>query len=346
MALRLAVVIALLLLGASGSGGERAEGWASGPMRFGIGDRLTVLSGGEWVSLAERAATAGIRPDYLQVWLTRGWRTSWIPRERLQGLAARGVTPVFVHYFFGDEISRERVTEEREEWHASLRRMARVARHAGSALIVLEPEFNIEPPAGETAIVDWPGFADEIRTALRLIRAEAPHAKIGVCAGDFYPDQNLGVLGTVAAELDFLAFQEMRGSTDPVHTRSGYLRVGWDSVRYARYLRERFGKPILLAYVAVSSHGGWEARQAEALRDLHDARGALREQGVFGMIYFQLQDDPEHAGYFGAAERRFGLIREDGSPKPAFYVFQTLIERPAPTSAETPSRTAIPAKPR
>ncbi len=322
--------------------------WAAGPMRVGIGDRLTVLSGGEWVSLAARAERAGVRPDYLQIWLTRGWRATWVPREGLHDLAERGITPVFVHYFFGDEISRERIVEEREAWHASLRRMARIARTAGEALVVLEPEFNINPPPGETATVDWPGFADEVRAALRVIRAEAPRLKVGICAGDFYPDLNLQVLDAVAGELDFLAFQEMRGATDPVVDRSGYLRVGREAVRYARYLRGRFGKPILLGYVAVSSYGpDWETRQQEAILDLVDAQAALLEQGVFGIVYFQLQDDPEHRGYFGPAEREFGLIDARGRAKPAFRAFLRLLERPAASPATAnPRHSPTPPTPR
>lgn len=350
---RIFVLIAVLLALVGGapaptaeSRGEGGESWAQGPMRVGIGDRLTVLRGGEWLPMAEQIEKVGFRPDYLEFWLTRGWRASWIPRSRLRDLEERGMTPVFVHYFFGDEISRERIQDEREEWHASLRRMARVARGAKSALVVLEPEFNIDPPQGEQATVDWSGFAEEIRVALRIIRGEAPHLKIGICAGDFYPDLNLDVLDAVAEDLDFLAFQEMRAVTDAVHSRSGYLRVGWDAVRYARYLRRRFGKPILLAYVAVSSHGGWEERQAEALRDLVDAQDALREQGVFGVIYFQLQDDPEHIGFFGAAERRFGLIDAEGHPKPAFYAFRELMERREATRAAPARRTPILAIPR
>ncbi len=349
MPLRIAVALLAMLFAPSPVGSE--ESWAAGPMRFGVGDRLTVLSGEEWVPMAGRLEQAGLEADYLELWLTRGWRDSWIPEERLRDLGDRGITPVFVHYFFGDEISRERILKDRKEWHQSLRRMARLARRAGAPLIVLEPEFNNEPPPGETATLDWPGFAGEIRAALRVIRAEAPKARIGICAGDFFPDLNLDVLDGVAAELDFLAFQEMRGSTDPASRRSGYLRVGWDAVRYARYLRQRFRKPILLAYVAVSSHGGWEQHQAEALRDVMDARDALREQGVFGLIYFQLQDDPEHTGYFGDAERAFGLIDAEGRAKPAFYAFRALIaKRGARVSAEPDRpmpvhRTATPAKP-
>ena len=81
--------------------------------------------------------------------MTRGWRSSWLPRVRIRELEARGVAPVFVHYFFGDEISRERIEDEREEWHASLRRLGRVATpQRAAARLLLQPR----PPAGTAAV--------------------------------------------------------------------------------------------------------------------------------------------------------------------------------------------------
>ena len=160
-----------------------------------------------------------------------------------------------------------------------------------------------------------------------MIRDVAPNALVGVCPGDFPGTPNLEpVLGEVAEDLDFLAFQEMRAVTDPSPPRANYLDVAGAAVDYARYLKRAFNLPILLAYVAVSSHGGWEERQATALRGFAGKREALREAGVFGLIYFQLRDDPRHRGYFGIAERSFGLLRADGTAKPALEAFRSLAE--------------------
>lgn len=301
--------------------GERTSTEA---MRFGVGDRLTLQKKGDWVGLAGEARRLGAPTDYLQLWLTRGWQRSWVPDEELQRLVDAGTTPVLVHYFFGDEMSRERLLEKREEWHASLRRLGQLARSVSPVMIVLEPEFNNDPPAGETHSVAWNGFAKELRRAIKIVRDEAPNAQIGICAGDFFPTFDLEKIRPVANSVDFMAFQEMRAITDAERERSGYLRVGWDAVRYARYLRREFGKPILLAYAAISSHGGWEEEQAQAIRDIHDAKSALAEQGVFGVIYFQLFDDPDHVGYFGDAEASFGLVTHGGRPKPAFWAFKEL----------------------
>jgi len=116
----------------------------------------------------------------------------------------------------------------------------------------------------------------------------------------------------------------MRADTDPAAAREGYLSVGKTAVEYASYLHSTFELPILLAYLAVSSHGGWEAEQAAAISELGAHRAALRNAGVFGVMYFQLYDDPAHVGYFGDAEPHFGLLRADGTAKPALQAFRAL----------------------
>ncbi len=298
------------------------------PLRFGVGDRLTLRTGAAdaraWRPLADRARQLGIPLDYLEIWLPRGWDESWLPRSELQALERRGTVPILVHYFFGDAVSRERIEAERQDWYASVERLARIAAPLASVLIVLEPEFNNEPPPGETRAVEWSGLTAAFRGAMRRIRAIAPRAQLGICAGDFYPDRDLGRLASLASEIDFTAFQEMRAASDPDRHRPDYLHVGAWATRYARYLRETFGKPVLLAYVAVSSYGGWEAEQAFAVSDLTRHRDELRRAGVFGVVYFQLQDDPEHRGYFGPAERNFGLIDARGRVKPALRAFLEL----------------------
>jgi len=294
-------------------------------IRFGIGDRLTLpRADQQWQPLARRARQLRVPLDYLQIWLPRGWQEAWLPVPELRALQEHGTLPVFVHYFFGDAISGERIQAQRAAWHASLERLARAAAPLGPVLIVVEPEFNTDPPPGETATLEWAGAVAAFRAALRRVRSLAPEARLGICAGDFYPDLNLDGLAPLAGDLDFVAFQEMRARSDPEARRPGYLRVGAQATRYARYLRETFDRPVLLAYVAVSSHGGWEAEQAFAIRDLARHRGALQRAGVFGVIYFQLQDDPTHTGYFGAAERHFGLTDAAGRPKPALRAFREL----------------------
>lgn len=297
----------------------------------GVGDRLISVDGkGATRSTLDAARAHGLDPDMLALWLTRDWQPDWLPSSHLKALSRRGVTPVVVHYWFGDAISQQRFEAQRDAWYSSLWNMAQEIRMKGRVLVVLEPEFNQPAANGETSVLDWPGFADDLRAAARMIREQAPNALVGVCPGDFPgPPRLEGALGPVASELDFIAFQEMRAATDPEAKRAHYLDVGDAALDFARYLRRAFGRPLLLGYVAVSSQGGWEARQSRALRNLVERRADLLREGVFGALYFQLVDDPDHVGYFGAAERSFGLVRSDGSAKPALKVFRQLGEVPA-----------------
>jgi hypothetical protein len=315
---------------ALGAGAEPLDLRDTSRLRIGIGDRLAVQREGRWVSTLAELDRRKIRVDMIEIWLTSDWRPDWIPRERLDELAARNVTPVIVHYFFGDDISQERFEDRRDAWYSSLWEMAQRIRGDASVLVILEPEFNVAPPKGETAITSWPEFADDLRAAAKLIRKQAPNALVGTCPGDFQGAPLLEpVLGPVADDLDFLAFQEMRASTDPDRHREGDLPVGRAALDYARYLKRAFGRPILLGYVAVSSYGGWEEQQARALRELMTNSRELRDAGVWGLVYFELFDDVRHSGYFGDAERHFGLLTKDGRQKPALEVFRALGTLPA-----------------
>jgi hypothetical protein len=334
---RLAAGLCLLLgLACAGPAGEfggdesavRPRSLPGSPVRLlaGVGDRIESHPLEPDLRWLAEARAHDLPTDLFQIWLPRDWWRHWSPGDELQRMADEGTVPVVVHYFFGDGISRQRVLAQRDEWHASLRRLGRAIRIDGPVLVVLEPEFNDDPPAGESRITDWPGFAGELAEAVRIVRDGAPNALVGVCAGDFSPDRNLQrVLEPVAHRLDFLAYQEMRAASSSEAAAPGYLDVGQSAVDYARYLQQSFGKPILLAYVAVSSWGGWEKRQAEALAGLARERRSLRRAGVFGVVYFQLRDDPEHEGYFGPAEKHFGLLDARGREKPAAAAFRELV---------------------
>jgi len=305
--------------------------WLTHPERLmlGVGDRLTLQQGerSRWVLGEARERSLDV--ELLQIWLPRGWKESWVPQGEVARLHREGVTPVFVHYFLGDHASRQIFDSVQDEWYASLWRLAQVARGDRPVLVILEPEFNIAPPSGDTALIDWPGFGDHLVAAAKMLREEAPNILVGTCPGDFPgPPRLEATLGRAADSLDFIAFQEMRASTAPSVGRADYLDVGRSAVDYANYLQRAFGRPLLLGYLAISSHGGWEEKQAGVLRGIKKRRDALLGAGVFGLVYFQLFDDPKHVGYFGSAERDFGLVTRDGRPKPALEVFRELGRAP------------------
>jgi hypothetical protein len=326
----LALAAALALFAAAWPSGAGRSAWAgesAGRLRIGVGDRLSILREGKRVPTDVLARELGQRVDYVQIWLTRDWKEDWIPRAKLEELSQRGVTPVIVHYFFGDDLSKERFEAARDAWYTSIWRLAQQASIDAPVMVILEPEWNQPALAGETSLTAWPGFADQLAAAARMIRRDAPHALVSTCPGNFPGPPDLErVLGPASKHLDFLAFQEMRAATGPNARKPGYLDVGRSSSEFAAYLWRAFGKPILIGYVAVSSGGGWEEQQAQALESLAARRDALLRSGVFGVIYFQLFDDPHHQGFFGSAEKHFGLVDGDGRRKPAWQAFRKLAE--------------------
>lgn len=326
------LLLALLAIGLASEGqAQRAPDWLVEPdqIKLGIGDRIRMRSGkradGDWRSLPDDARSLGLRTELFQIWLPKGWSEEWVSRDDLVALSSRGITPVLVHYYYGDDISKEHVERERSEWYASLWRLTELARIDAPVLVILEPEFNNAPPRGETAILDWPWFGKDLAAGAKMIRERAPNTLVGTCPGDFPgPPRLEGVLTGVADDLDFIAFQEMRATTDPDRKRPGYEDVAGTAVAYAQYLQRAFGRPILIGYVAISSYGRWEKMQSRVFRGFADKRQELLDAGVFGFVYFQLRDDPAHTGYFGKAERHFGLVRADGTKKPGLRAFRDL----------------------
>src|SRR5687767_14212707 len=93
----------------------------------------------------------------------------------------------------------------------------------------------------------------------------------------------------------------------------------------ARYLQSAFGKPSLVTDLALSSFpsGDFERAQALVAAQVFARIGELKDAGVRGVLYRMLVDNPafDTSNYHGEAERHWGLLRADGSEKPAFAHF-------------------------
>ena len=293
-------------------------------MLIGVGDRLRFnLEGdrGKGQLLHRWARNNGAPVNAQAIWLTRNWEEGWASREDLERMVAEGVVPVLILYYFAGDISRNYVIEHRQEWYFYLMKVAALAAIDAPVLIVLEPEFNDGTNAAGTVISNWPGFNEIVIDGIYLLRSMAPNLLVGICPGDFGSEDLEPSIGEVVQYSDFVAFQEMRASTQPSETNAHYEDVTERALGYADYLYTTFDKPVLLAYAATSTHDGWEQVQADVVDHLFEARGELKERGVFGILYFMLFDDPDHVGYFGPAEREFGLVKANGEPKAGWQAF-------------------------
>ena len=306
---------------------------------MGVGDRFThqfpEVDGQEdkpSVVTHEWARDNGAPVNAQAIWLTRDWNDSWgVDRGDLVRMSRDGVVPVLMLYYFGDRISPQVVLEERDAWYLYLMKVAALAAIDHPVLVVLEPEYNDETNDRRTTVVNWPGFNEVVIDGIYLLRSLAPNLLVGIGPGDFGTQDLELSMGEIAQYSDFIAYQEMRASTRPNVISHEFEDVSENALAYSYYLQQLFDKPILLAYVAVSTYppdSDWEQFQADVITNLFDTNFAeLAEHGVFGALYFMAFDDPQHTGYYGAAEAHFGLARTDGSLKPGFEAFAEAVSK-------------------
>lgn len=180
------------------------------------------------------------RAGFMTLWVTRSWDESWYPVRDLQEALDRGMTPVFLDWYFGDGLldgdRRDIAPEALGAYANHSRRFGRfLGQFDGDILVVMEPELN------KPWVEAWPEFGNIIRKhGIAEIRAgiEEMNAKTGKETFAFFGvtlnDNGLrdptiadGVYGTKAKgdsygwqlsrdllevlrpDLDFVGFQEI-----------------------------------------------------------------------------------------------------------------------------------------
>jgi len=263
------------------------------------------------------------------VWVTRDFQADWFDHNDLAWLNSNGITPVLIFYYFGDEISQEEVLREYDAYVEWMHRALAVLAGDYPAIVVLEPEFNNEID-GERNVKRWKPFSDLMIQSAAEVRHYMPKARVGVCPGDYRACDLWDGLSPTIPYMDFFAFQELWGSTRTNYLNDDYEDISDFALLYATYLSVVFQKPILLAYLGISTYEAhndgnhWDKIQADVLRSFRLRLEHFLHVRLFGMLYFCLYDDPSPGGYFGPAGVDWGLIDEKGKPKRAFQEFVEL----------------------
>ncbi len=185
------------------------------------------------------------RAAFVVMWVTPKWQPYWFPVHEVQRAIDIGITPVFVHWYFGDRLNgdhvRERVVASLDDYGHHTRRLGQyIGQLDGDVLISVEPEFNT------AAIEDWPEFGSILRrhgieNLERAIHEEnaftghVTRAKIGttlVDTGSRDPDalditfrnkalgdrrgwdRSIPLIEALEPSLDFLGFQQI---VSPLH---------------------------------------------------------------------------------------------------------------------------------
>jgi hypothetical protein len=314
-----------LELRSADAGGNRAEArdatfaTIETDFEWGVGGWSFQL-GGTWRPAPEVFAEDGVASmGFVQAWVGGGSWTDWFSADDVRAMVEAGYTPDIIHYFFGDP-TLEQVQAERDAFLADIRTLAQILADSGvgdRTIVTLEPEFN------QDGISTWDGWNDLMIEAMTILR-ETGGAKVGLLAGDWDIDHQLPTcMGRAAAFSDFVAFQEMRGSTRDT-PEEAYAVVD-NAIRFSHYLARTFLRPVRWGYAMVSDYGGWTEVQRRVVAELCERAGELQGNGVTAISWMSYMDSEAGGGYFGEAESHKGLRTSAGEGKPAFYVWRECI---------------------
>jgi len=285
--------------------------------QYGVGGWSFHL-GDKWIPAPEVYAQDGIPHAFTQAWIGGDGWTDWMKADGIAGMKAAGLTPEVIHYFFGDPVLSD-VQARKDAFLADIDKLAVVIESSGvgdQVIVTLEPEYN----QGEVAA--WDGWNDLMIDAIQRLHAKG--AKVGLLPGDWDIEHLTPIsMGRAAALADFVAFQEMRASTQD--TPQEAAQVVSKAIRFSHYLSRKFLKPVRWGYVMVSDYGGWTYVQRDVVVELCERHKELEAAGVVAVSWMSYIDHPGSNGYFGEGEAHKGLKLFDGTPKPAFEVWKECV---------------------
>jgi hypothetical protein len=293
---------------------------AQQPVRFGID-----------VASARETVNKGLPMTYGSMW-AGSWnqKSGWGGIEsQLKSAKANGLVPVIQWWYWGDDISpkavengcwdaRQGVRKDKSAWYRLSSELAdliiRVMGPGSPALVVIEPEFN------KNGIESYEPFDGLLSEEVKIFHRQG-NIKAGIGFGNWNHEQ-WSRFSDAVAKSDFVGTQLLQSSIRDAGT---YLKTVDTLINGARDLHGKFNKPCLIVDLALSSYpqSQYEARQAAVIKELFARLSELKSAGVRGVIWRQLADDPKFdtSNYHGMAERFWGLLKADGTPKAAFEPF-------------------------
>ena len=277
---------------------------------------------------------AGAPPAYGQTWVGKWIKTSgWGSFEsQLRTMRDSGVTPVIQWYYWGDDISPNCVKygcegRTKGEWDAMAKELATRAKNVMGTrtfYVVVEPEFQ------KNGIEDWETFDGYLENQANLIKGAAPSAKIVTGFGHW---GNWDLFDRAVAASDMVGFQVLRGSTRD--TKEKAVATADYMISLTKQLKARWGKSVMVYDLGISTYGGWESTQEQALKNVIAKRAALDEAGVKAIVWRYVNDNSLSKGYFGEAEKYWGVKRTDGSKKPAYDELIALLKGSSTSTTST-----------
>jgi len=259
----------------------------------------------------------------VSIWITKDFNfKKWFqPKSINQHIVKKGYTPIFIIYWFRDDLSPKFIKKHKNEYFKFLKKCNKyLSRIKGNKYIILNPEYN------ENGVESWSGFNDIMKKSYKILKTRK--RMIGYGLGDFGIYENTFDYGAFKAfdksfkavkYFDFIAFQEMRATTR--NSKSAILNTPYRSLEFAKYLHQKYHKPTFLAYLALSSYKGKDL-QAEVYKRYSQLLPIFKKEAdLIGFNIFHLFDRPQQVGYFQQAEKHFGILDLKGNKKPSYFWF-------------------------
>jgi len=264
----------------------------------------------------------------VSIWITKDWEEPWYDVQTTQKLMNRGYTPMFIFYWFGDDISPKYVQKNEKAYFVALKKfIIYMKKLHGQKIVVLNPEYNM------FGTEEWEPMNNIFLKSYKMLR-EDKQVIVGPCIGDFGDYKYVNEpeewrlfdksISKAAKQADFIAFQEMRALTK--NTKGDILRTPKRAYNFSKYLYKKYKKPTLLAYLAISSYGkGGEDIESRVYKGFVRYLPKMKKEAklmLFGTFHYF--DYPGHVGYFNKAEEFFGLLKKDATPKKALKYYNEL----------------------
>ena len=290
------------------------------------------LSSGKknYINITEVLQKKSHKTNSVAIWITKNWQENWFDIKTVQQkIIDKGYTPMFIFYWFADEINPEYIKKYKKDYFVTLRRFSKYLKKLnGQKIVVLNPEYNMAKTG------EWEPMNEIFLESYKILRDSDPQVIVGPCVGDFgnytstYEPKEWKLfdksLKYAVKKADFIAFQEMRALTK--NSPSDIRLTAKRAYEFSKYLYKTYKKPTLLAYVAISSYGkNGEKIQANAYKSFVKYLPKMKKDAklmLFGTFHYF--DYPGHVGYFGPAEEFFGVLRNDGTKKPSFKYYNKL----------------------
>lgn len=279
------------------------------------------------VNITEAVESLTPNVNAISMWITKDWNSTWYEAKIVQKeIVDKGYTPVFIFYWFGDEISVPYIKKHKESYFQTLENFTQYLKKIdGKKIVILNPEYNM------SGVEKWKGMNEIFLKSFGIVR-QASETIVGPCVGDFgnysYSDEPQEwklfdiSLHEAAIASDFIAFQEMRALTR--NSKKDILLTAERALAFSKYLHTTYNKPTALAYVAISTYGKDATNlQKNVYKDfLENIRIMEQEASLIYFGIFHYFDSPLQRGYFKDAEQHFGIIESNGTLKPSLQYFK------------------------